>query len=87
MPRIPGEGSDAFLDSGPGAVVQADQRSAHGRSHVHDLLNLGGEHLTQRSAEDAEVMGEHEHHTVVDAAPSRDDSISSRPMISQAERH
>ena len=50
-------------------------------------MDLGGEDLTQRTAEDPEVMGEHEHHAVVDAAPAGDHTVGGRALLGQSEGH
>ena len=61
----------AFLDAGPGAVVQPDHGHADGLGQVHDLVDLLGEHLAQRAAEDGEVLAEDAHPAAVDRCRSR----------------
>ena len=62
----PGERLDALLDACAGRVVQADDGRAHLHRHVHHLRYLLGEHLTERPAEDGEVVGEDEHLTAAE---------------------
>ena len=50
------ERHDAFLDAGAGAVVEADHRRADRLGEVHHLVDLLGEHLAERAAEDREVL-------------------------------
>ena len=50
------ERDDAFLDAGAGAVVEADHRRADRLGEVHHLVDLLGEHLAERAAEDGEVL-------------------------------
>ena len=56
MPPYAGERDDAFLDARAGAVVEADQRRADRLGEVHHLVDLLGEHLAERAAEDREVL-------------------------------
>ena len=68
----------AFLDACAGAVVEPDHRRAHRLGEVHHLVDLLGEHLAQRAAEDGEVLAEHEHLAAVDGAPAGDDAVGER---------
>ena len=70
-PAVAGERDDAFLDAGAGAVVEPDDRRADLEGEVHQLVDLLGEHLAERAAEDGEVLAEHEHLAAVDRCPSR----------------
>ena len=78
---VAGQGDDAFLDAGAGAVVQADHRRAHLERQVHQLVDLLGEHLTQRATEHREVLAEDEHLATVDRAPAGDDAVGVRPLF------
>ena len=87
MPPYMARDDDALLDAGAGAVVEADQRDADRGGQVHDLVDLLGEHLAQRPAEDGEVLAEDAHLAAVDGAEAGDDAVgvgalSSRPMPS-----
>ena len=70
-----------FLDAGAGAVVEADDRGADLQGEVHQLVDLLGEHLAERAAEDGEVLAEDEHLATVDRAPARDHAVGVRPLL------
>ena len=84
-PAVRRERDDAFLDARAGAVVEADERRADRLGEVHHLVDLLGEHLAERAAEDREVLGEHEHLAAVDRAPAGDDAVGERPVVLDAE--
>ena len=48
-------------------------------------MDLLGEHLAERAAEDREVLREHEHLAAVDLAPTGDDTVGERPVLLDAE--
>ena len=52
---------------------------------VHHLVDLLGEHLAERAAEDGEVLGEDEDLAAVDRAPAGDDAVGERPGVLDAE--
>ena len=72
---------DALLDPRAGTIVQADDRQAHGRRHVHDLLDLLAVRLAERSAEDREVLGEDADLSSVDRAEAGDDTVGVRARV------
>ena len=80
-PAVHGEGHDALLDPGPGAVVEAHERDADGRGQVHDLVDLLGEDLAERTAEHGEVLGEDAHLAAVDRAPAGDDAVGVGALV------
>ena len=51
---------------------------------VHDLVDLLGEHLAERAAEDGEVLGEHEDLAAVDRAPPGDDTVGVGALLDAA---
>ena len=44
-------------------------------------MDLLGEHLAERAAEDGEVLAEHEHLATVDRAPAGDDAVGVGPFL------
>ena len=78
---VHGEGHDALLDAGAGAVVEPDERDAHRAGQVHDLVHLLGEDLPKRPAEDGEVLGEHADPAAVDRAPARDHAVGVGTLV------
>src|SRR5439155_10801522 len=84
-PAVLVEADHALLDAGAGAVVEADHGRADAGGHVHDLVDLLGEHLTQGSAEHGEVLGEDEDLAAVDGAPAGDDAVGVGPLGEPAE--
>ena len=83
---VSGEARRAFLDAGPSGIVDADDRRADGRGQVHDLADLLRHDLTQRPAEDREVLAEHEDLAALDRSPAGDDAVAVRTRLVQAER-
>ena len=69
----------------PRAVVEPDERRTDRLGEVHHLVDLLGEHLAERAAEDREVLAEHEHLAAVDRAPSGDHAVGERPVVLDAE--
>ncbi len=82
---VPGERGDALLDAGAGAVVEGDQRGTGRDGHVHDLVDLGGVGLAQRTAEDPEVVCVDEDRPALDRAPAGDDTVGVGLLLLQAE--
>ena len=82
---VSAERDDAFLDARAAGVVEADHRRAVPHREIHDLADLLGERLGQRSAEHGEVLREDVDQPAVDAAVAGDDAVavdtsaSSRP--------
>jgi hypothetical protein len=58
---VAAEADDALLDACAARVVEADERDPHPDGEVHDLHDLLGEDLAERSAEDREVLAEDAH--------------------------
>ena len=83
--RVPAEGRDAFLDSRPAGIVEADDRRADLHREVHDLADLLGIRLRERPAEDREVLAEDEHQPPVDRAVSGDDAVAEEELLVEPE--
>ena len=81
---VAGQRNDALLDAGTGTIVQADERRTHGEGEIHDLVDLLGEDLTERSTEHGEVLGEHEHLAAVDGSPAGDDTVGVGALLDTA---
>ena len=75
------ERHDAFLDARARAVVEPDHRSADGLGEIHDLVDLLGEDLAERAAEDGEVLREHEDLAPFDHAPTGHDAVGQRAAV------
>ncbi len=84
---VAGEGGDALLDTGAGAVVEGDQGRTGRDGHVHDLVDLRGVGLAQGAAEDTEVVRVDEDRAALDRAPAGDDTVGVRLLGLQAEAH
>jgi len=78
---VAGEADHALLDAGAGAVVEADDRRTHLQRQIHHLVDLLGEHLAERTAEDREVLAEHEHLATIDGAPPGDHPVGVGPFV------
>src|SRR6266850_1998453 len=76
---------DPLLDARPAGVVQADDRCPDLHGQVHDLADLGGVGLAERTAEYREVLGEHEHRPAVHGAVPGDDTVSRDELLVHAE--
>ena len=79
--RVSREGDDTLLDARSARVVQADDRGAVLDGEVHDLADLLGVGLRERSAENGEVLGEHEDAPPVDGARSGDDTVAGHARL------
>ena len=73
---IAAERHDAFLDPRAARVVQADDRRTDLHREVHDLADLLGVRLRQRTTEDREVLAEDEDRPAVDLAVAGDDAVA-----------
>src|SRR5204863_2877382 len=82
---VPGERDDALLDAGAARVVDADDRAAVLHREVHDLADLLGEDLAERTAEDGEVLREDEHLAAEDGAVTGHDRVAVRPPLHHPE--
>ena len=61
------------------------ERRADRLREIHHLVDLLGEHLAERAAEDGEVLREDEDLPTVDRAPAGDDTIGERAGLLDAE--
>ena len=73
---VAAERHDAFLDPRAARVVQTDDRRTDLHREIHDLADLLGVRLRQRTAEDREVLAEDEHRPAVDLAVAGDDAVA-----------
>ena len=74
-PPVGVQSGDALLNACAGSIVQSDDRQTHGGRHVHDLVDLLAVGLTDRAAEDREVLGEDADLSPVDLAVARDHAV------------
>ena len=82
---VAAERRDAFLDPRAAGVVEPDDRRADLHRQVHDLADLLGVGLGQRSTEDREVLAEDEHEPAVDRAVAGDDAVAEDVVVGQSE--
>ena len=73
---VPAERHDAFLDPRAAGVVQPDDRRTDLHREIHDLADLLGVGLRQRTAEDREVLAEDEDRPAVDLAVAGDHAVA-----------
>ena len=73
---VAAERHDAFLDPRAARIVEADDRCADLHRQIHDLADLLGVRLRQRSTEDREVLAEDEDRPAVDRAVAGDDAVA-----------
>ena len=83
--RVAAERRDALLDPRAAGIVEADDRRADLHREVHDLADLLGVGLGQRSAEDREVLAEDEDQPAVDGAVAGDDAVAEEVLPVQPE--
>jgi hypothetical protein len=83
---VEAEGDHALLDARPTRVVEAHDGAPDLHREVHDLRDLLAEDLTQRPAEDGEVLGEHGDGAAVDGAVPGDDAVAVGAVAVLAER-
>ena len=67
----------------PGPVVEADHRDPGGGGQVHHLVDLLGEDLAERAAEDGEVLAEDADPAPVDGAEAGHDAVGVGPVVLQ----
>ena len=79
--RVARERRHSLLDARPTRVIQPHDRDADLQGQIHNLRNLGGVGLTQRAAEDAEVLGKGVGGAAVDATVARDDPVARNPLL------
>jgi hypothetical protein len=82
---IPPERQHAFLNARPAGVVQPDDRCAHLHREIHDLHDLRGVRLGERTAEHREVLRERIDGASSDAAMARDDAVSGNQLFAHPE--
>ena len=82
---IPAQRRHALLDPRPAGVVEPDDRRADLHREVHDLADLLGVRLRQRSAEHREVLREDEDQASVDGAVAGDDAVAEEVLAIQPE--
>ncbi len=75
---------DTLLDAGAGTVVEPDHGDPGGGGQVHHLVDLLGEHLAERPAEDGEVLAENADPAAVDGAEPRDHAVGVGPVVLEA---
>src|SRR6202044_1165143 len=77
-----------LLDPGARPIAESDKRRADLLRQVHDLVDLVGVGLSQRTPEDPEVVRVGEYLTAVDLTPARDHPIGVRaaPFDSESVR-
>ena len=73
---IAAERDDAFLDPRAARIVEPDDRRADLHRQIHDLADLLGVGLRQRSTEHREVLAEDEDRPAVDRAVAGDDAVA-----------
>jgi len=78
---IRGQRRNPFLDPGPTRVVHADQRRAVLVGKVHQLSDLRAVGLTQRAAQDGEILSIDIHRPAVDFPPAGHHAIRKRVVL------
>ena len=73
---VGGQGIHALLDARPARIVEADDRGAHLDRQIHDLADLLGMGLAERTAEHGEILTEDKHLATVDGAVTGDDAVA-----------
>ena len=67
---------DTFLDPRATRIVEPDDRCTDFHRQVHDLADLLGVRLRQRSTEDREILAEDEDRPTIDETVSGDDAVA-----------
>ena len=80
-PAVGVERDHTLLDAGAGTVVEPDHRDADGGGQIHHLVDLFGEDLTERAAEDGEILAEHADPSSVDGAEPGDHPVGVGPVL------
>ena len=73
---VAAQGVDPLLDTSTARVIQTDDRGTHAHGQLHDLTDLGSEHLREGTAEDREVLSEDVDQTTIDRTRARDDAVA-----------
>ena len=79
---VAAERHDAFLDPRAARIVETDDRRADLHRQIHDLADLLGVRLRQRSTEDREVLAEDEDRPAVDGTVTGDDAVAEERFAS-----
>ena len=82
---VAGERQHAFLDARAAGIVQADHGRAGLERQVHDLDDLLGVGLRERSAEDREILREDVGRAAVDQAVAGDEAVAVDHLFVHAE--
>src|SRR6185503_8773188 len=82
---VTAEGNDAFLDARAAGVVETDDRRPVAHRQVHDLADLLGERLGQRTAEHREILREHVDEPSVDSTVAGHDAVAVILLLIQTE--
>ena len=82
---VAAEREHAFLDARAPRVVQPDDRRAHLHRQIHDLDDLGGVGLRQRTAEDGEVLGKGVDRAALDPSRAGDNAVAGNDLLVHAE--
>ena len=82
---VAAERHDAFLDPCAAGIVEPDDRRAGAHGEIHDLADLLGVRLRERSAENREVLAEHEHQPPVDRSVASDDAVTEVALLVEPE--
>src|SRR5207245_4948962 len=77
---VPAERYHALLDASPARVVEPDDRHPDLHRQVHDLADLRGVGLAERSAEHREILREHEDLAAVDRPVAGDDPVAGNAL-------
>ena len=83
--RVAAERRDALLDPRAAGIVEPDDRRADLHREIHDLADLLGVRLRQRTAEDREVLAVDEHQPAVDRAVAGDDAVAEDVLLVEPE--
>ena len=83
--RIATQREDALLDAGAAGIVQPDDGRTHLHRQIHDLHDLRGVGLGERSTEHREVLRERIDGTSVDATVTRNDAVAGHELFRHAE--
>ncbi len=83
--RVAAERRDALLDPRAAGIVEPDDRRADLHREIHDLADLLGVRLGQRTAEDREVLAVDEHQAAVDGPVTRDDAVAQDVLLAEPE--
>ena len=83
--RIAAQGRDALLDPRAAGIIEPDHWGADLHREIHDLADLLGVRLRQRSAEDREVLAEDKDEASIDGAMPGHHAVAEDVLAVQAE--